>query len=106
MSGGYAGAKATVRFLMSYAADESDRAGLGIRFTAVLPTLTPETELGSRAVAAYADRAGMDVETFLKERGPVLTPKHVGDAVLGLATGAEPYRAASMLTASGLTPLP
>jgi hypothetical protein len=93
-----------VRFLMSYAADESDRAGLGIRFTAALPALTPETELGARAVAAYADRAGLDVETFLKERGPVLTPKHVGDAVLDLATGAEPYRAASMLTASGLTP--
>jgi NAD(P)-dependent dehydrogenase (short-subunit alcohol dehydrogenase family) len=105
MSGGYSGAKAMVRFLMSYAADESERAGLGIRFTAVLPTLTPETEMGARAVAAYADRAGLDVETFLKERGPVLTPKHVGDAVLGLATGAEPYRAASALTASGLTPL-
>ena len=105
-SGGYAGAKAMVRFLMSYAADESERAGLGINFPAVLPTLTPETEMGARAVAAYAARAGMDVETFLKERGPVLTPKHVGDAVLGLATGAEPYRAASMLTASGMTPLP
>ncbi|HEV3172618.1 MAG TPA: SDR family oxidoreductase [Actinocrinis sp.] len=105
MSGGYSGAKAMIRFLMSYAADESDRAGLGIRFTAVLPALTPETQLGARAVAAYANRAGVDVETFLKERGPILTPKHVGEAVLGLATGAEPYHPASMLTASGLTPL-
>jgi NAD(P)-dependent dehydrogenase (short-subunit alcohol dehydrogenase family) len=106
VSGGYAGAKAMVRFLMSYAADESERAGLGIRFTAVLPQLTPTTELGARAVAAYAARAGVDVETFLKERGPSLTPEQVGEAVLGLATASGPPPAASLLSAAGLAPLP
>ena len=49
LSGGYAGAKATIRFVASYAADESTRNGLGIRFTCVLPQLTPETGLGALA---------------------------------------------------------
>ena len=106
VSGGYAGAKATVRFVMAYAADESQRGGLGIRFTAVLPQLTPATELGERAVAAYAARAGMDVETFLKERTPLLTAERVGEAVLELATSSTPPLAASMLTAAGLRPAP
>lgn len=105
LSGGYAGAKATVRFLMEYAADESQRAGLGIRFTAVLPQLTPATGLGAHAVAAYAARAGVDVETFLKERGPSLNVEQVGEAVLDLATRAEPLPTASLLTAAGLAPL-
>ena len=61
LSGGYAGAKATVRFIASYAADESARAGLGIRFIAVLPQLTPTTDLGAAAVAAYASRAGLEL---------------------------------------------
>ena len=36
-SGGYAGAKATQRFIADYARDEARRAGLGITITAVLP---------------------------------------------------------------------
>src|SRR6185312_4428975 len=35
LSGGYAGAKATQRFLTAYAQDEAERAGLDITFTAV-----------------------------------------------------------------------
>ena len=62
LSGGYAGAKATVRFITGYAALESERAGLGIEFVSVLPGLTPSTELGAKAVAAYAERQGVDVE--------------------------------------------
>ncbi len=41
LSGGYAGAKATIRFIASYAAAESGRNALGIRFISVLPQLTP-----------------------------------------------------------------
>src|SRR5256885_2963271 len=41
LSGGYAGAKAMIRFLASYAADESRRAALRIRFATVLPQITP-----------------------------------------------------------------
>jgi NAD(P)-dependent dehydrogenase (short-subunit alcohol dehydrogenase family) len=105
LSGGYAGAKATIRFLASYAADESERAGLGIRFTAVLPQLTPATRLGAAAVAAYAARAGMDVEAFLKDRGPALTPEQAGAAITALIGDPGDDQRAYLLTAAGLRPL-
>lgn len=110
LSGGYAGAKATIRFITSYAADESQRAGLGIRFTAVLPQLTPATELGAAAVAAYSARAGMDVPTYLKDRGPALTPEQAGTAITGLIadsfiSGPGHGQRAYLLTAGGLSPL-
>ncbi len=60
LSGGYAGAKATIRFITGYAADESARDGLGIRFVSILPKLTSETDLGVGAVVAYACRYGND----------------------------------------------
>jgi NAD(P)-dependent dehydrogenase (short-subunit alcohol dehydrogenase family) len=105
LSGGYAGAKAAIRFLTSYAADESERAGLGIRFTAVLPQLTPATGLGAAAVAAYAARAGMDVEAFLKDRGPALTPEQAGAAITALIGDPGHDQRAYLLTAAGLRPL-
>ena len=40
-SGGYAGAKATQRFIAEYAQEESRRAGLDITVTAVMPRMTP-----------------------------------------------------------------
>jgi NAD(P)-dependent dehydrogenase (short-subunit alcohol dehydrogenase family) len=105
LSGGYAGAKATVRFLTAYAADESRRAGLGIRFTAVLPQLTPATGLGAAAVAAYAARAGMDVATFLESRGPALTAERAGAEITALATDDGYDKPAYLLTAAGLAPV-
>jgi NAD(P)-dependent dehydrogenase (short-subunit alcohol dehydrogenase family) len=105
LSGGYAGAKATIRFLTAYAADESERAGLGIRFTAVLPQLTPATGLGAAAVAAYAARAGMEVEAFLKDRGPALTPEQAGAAITALIGDPGHDQRAYLLTAAGLRPL-
>jgi len=105
LSGGYAGAKAAIRFLTAYAADESQRAGLGIRFTAVLPQLTPATGLGAAAVAAYAARAGMDVEAFLKDRGPALTPEQAGAAITALIGDSGHDQRAYLLTAAGLRPL-
>ncbi|OBH45057.1 short-chain dehydrogenase [Mycobacterium intracellulare] len=104
LSGGYAGAKATVRFLSGYAAGESQRAGLGIGFTAVLPRLTPATGLGAAAVAAYAERQGVDVDTFLQGAGPALTAEQVGKSVLEIAT-AGPDHDAYLLTSAGLAPL-
>src|ERR1039458_4001629 len=84
LSGGYAGAKATIRFIAAYAAAESERSGLGLRFTSVLPQLTPATDLGAAAVAGYAARQGVDVATFLDGFGPVLTPEQVGTAIADL----------------------
>lgn len=105
LSGGYAGAKAAIRFLTSYAAAESERAGLGIRFAAVLPKLTPATDLGAAAVAGYAARQGVGVDTFLDGLGPTLTPEQVAGAVLDLATGPRQDRDAFTLTPAGLVPI-
>jgi NADP-dependent 3-hydroxy acid dehydrogenase YdfG len=105
LSGGYAGAKATVRFISSYAAIESQRAGLGISFTSILPRLTPATELGAQAVAAYAERQGVDVDTFVQAAGPALTAEQVGRSVLEIAVGKHRDHDAYLLTAAGLSPL-
>jgi NAD(P)-dependent dehydrogenase (short-subunit alcohol dehydrogenase family) len=104
LSGGYAGAKATIRFVAAYAAAESQRDALGIRFTALLPALTPATELGAAAVAAYAARQGVDVATFLAGQGPVLTAEQAGQAVAELAADKSLDQDAYLLTAAGLGP--
>jgi NAD(P)-dependent dehydrogenase (short-subunit alcohol dehydrogenase family) len=105
LSGGYAGAKATIRYIMAYAAEESERSGLGISFTSVLPQLTHATDLGAAAVSAYAARAGQDIAEFIASRGPSLTPDIAGKAVLDLATGADASAGAYLLSAAGLKPL-
>ncbi|HEY2080056.1 MAG TPA: SDR family oxidoreductase [Streptosporangiaceae bacterium] len=105
LSGGYAGAKATIRFIASYAAAESGRSALGIRFTSVLPQLTPETDLGAAAVAAYAARQGVDIPAFLNGLGPALTPEQVGTAIVDIVTGPGDDRDAYLLTAAGLSPV-
>jgi NAD(P)-dependent dehydrogenase (short-subunit alcohol dehydrogenase family) len=103
LSGGYAGAKSTIRFITGYAADESERAGLGIRFISLLPKLTPATELGSGAMAAYARRDGLDVDEYLARFGPGLTGADVGKAAVDLVNSAEYAPGAYLLTPGGLT---
>jgi len=105
LSGGYAGAKAAIRFLTGYAADESERAGLGIRFISLLPRLTPATGLGSDAVAAYARRDGLDLGEYLERLGPGLTPEDVGKATVDLVTSAEHAAGPYLLSTAGLAPL-
>jgi NAD(P)-dependent dehydrogenase (short-subunit alcohol dehydrogenase family) len=105
LSGGYAGAKAAVKFIADYAAIESQRAGLGIEFVSVLPRLTGATDLGAKAVAAYADRQGVDVETFLRASGPALTAAQVGQSIVELAAGRHRDHGSYLLTAAGLTAL-
>ncbi|WP_433195891.1 SDR family oxidoreductase [Nocardia sp. CA-107356] len=84
LSGGYSGAKAMIRFLAGYAAEESRRAELGIRFATVLPQLTPATDLGAAAVEAYALRQGIDATTFAAALEPLLTPAIVGAEIARL----------------------
>jgi NAD(P)-dependent dehydrogenase (short-subunit alcohol dehydrogenase family) len=105
LSGGYAGAKATVRFITGYAALESERAGLGIEFVSVLPALTPSTDLGAAAVAAYAERQGVDVDTFIQSMRPALTAEQVGKCILEIATGERRDHSAYTLSSAGLSPL-
>jgi NADP-dependent 3-hydroxy acid dehydrogenase YdfG len=106
LSGGYAGAKAMIRFIITYAAQEADRAGLDLRFVSVLPRLTPATELGAAAVASYARRDGVGVDTYLQGFGPTLTADEVGDAVAGIAADLDRAPGAFLLTAAGLLAAP
>ena len=107
LSGGYAGAKAAIRFLTAYAAAESAREGLGIRFVSLLPQLTPATALGTMYVEAYAARQGVDVAAYTETQGPPLTPEQVGKSVTELVadnTGPSDQDA-YLLTAAGLRPI-
>ena len=106
LSGGYAGAKATVRFITAYAASESERDGLGIRFVSLLPQLTPVTRLGAAAVAGYAAREGIEVAAFTERAGPPLAAEQVGKVVLELAASDGAAPGAYLLTAAGLSPSP
>jgi NAD(P)-dependent dehydrogenase (short-subunit alcohol dehydrogenase family) len=104
LSGGYASAKAAIRYIRGYAADESKRAGLDIRFVALLPQLTPATGLGSVGVAGYAARQGVDPDTFVEGLQPILTPDQVAKAVVDIA--ADPSSAAEYLVGgAGLRPI-
>src|SRR5579862_5421127 len=105
LSGGYAGAKATVRFMTSYAAEESERATLGIRFVSMLPRLTAATDLGSVAVAAYARRDGIGVAEYVERVGPGLTPEDVGKATVDVVASASYASGAYLLTTDGLSRL-
>ncbi|WP_344669727.1 SDR family oxidoreductase [Catenulispora yoronensis] len=102
LSGGYAGAKGAMRFVASYAAQESERAGLGISFLTLMPMLTSLTGVGRVGVAGYAERQGVTVEEFLRARGPELRPEQVADAVLTMRDGRAANGTAFTLTAQGL----
>jgi len=105
LSGGYAGAKATQRFLAAYASQESKRLKLGIGISSVLPRLTPATELGRPAVIAYAAREGVSVAEYMRRMGEPVTPAIAGAAFVRLATTAEGDGGAYLLTAEGLSPV-
>lgn len=105
MSGGYAGAKATVKFISAYAGAESDRNALGIRFVSVLPKLTPATSLGSTFVDTYAEFSNLGRDTYLSQFGPTLSVDDVASAVTALLTNIDRSSAAYALTSDGLAEL-
>jgi NAD(P)-dependent dehydrogenase (short-subunit alcohol dehydrogenase family) len=105
MSGGYAGAKATVRFLSAYAGSESDRNSLELRFVSVLPQLTPATDLGLVGVEAYADRSGLTVDAFLEQLGPTLSLDQVAASIVEIARDDDYAAPAYLLAPQGLKPL-
>jgi NAD(P)-dependent dehydrogenase (short-subunit alcohol dehydrogenase family) len=106
-SGGYAGAKATQRFIASYADGESQRLGLGISVNAVLPKMTPHGEVGRSGIQAYAARNGVSEEDYIEGLGEPLTPEVAGSALVDLvATDPATTSPAYTLTAAGLGVLP
>ncbi|MCA9713321.1 MAG: SDR family oxidoreductase [Myxococcales bacterium] len=109
LSGGYAGAKQTQRFLAQYARGEAEEAGLELRVQCLLPQLNPNTALGRAGVEAYAARAGLDPETFVARRfgDTPLSPARAGQAAVELLR--DPSRAEPdefMLLGEGLRALP
>jgi NAD(P)-dependent dehydrogenase (short-subunit alcohol dehydrogenase family) len=107
LSGGYAGAKATQRFITGYAQDEARRAGLDITFSAILPRITPLGEVGRPAIEAYAARSGQSVEDYLEQMGPLVTPESAGTAMVELVQAdAATVAPAYLLTGAGLQKVP
>lgn len=106
LSGGYAGAKATQRFVTDYARRESDKANLGIAFTSIMARFAPQTGVGKPAIAAYAAEAGMSIEEFLSKQGPLITPEQAGGVVVDLVQRkAADIAPAYMLSGAGLREL-
>jgi NAD(P)-dependent dehydrogenase (short-subunit alcohol dehydrogenase family) len=106
-SGGYAGAKATQRFLAAYTQEEADRAGLDLTVTSVMPRMTPYGAVGRRGMEAYARRGGQTLEAFEQQMGELLTPEAAGAAVVGLVEDdPETLASAYVLTSAGLQPVP
>jgi NAD(P)-dependent dehydrogenase (short-subunit alcohol dehydrogenase family) len=106
LSGGYAGAKRTQWFIADYAANEAKRLGLELRFHCLFPALNPNTDLGRAAVAAYAARANLGEEEYLKRFGPTLTPAIMGQAVVDLHVQGDRWsQLAYRIGGAGLTPV-
>jgi NAD(P)-dependent dehydrogenase (short-subunit alcohol dehydrogenase family) len=105
MSGGYAGAKSTTRFISAYADAEATSRSLGLRYVAVLPQLTSATDLGAAGIAAYAQRVGLSAAAFEEQLGPILTTEHVAKTIAEVASDHSYSAKAYLLTATELTPL-
>lgn len=108
LSGGYAGAKRMQWLMAQYLQQEAQNLQLGIRFTVLVPRqISPDTDLGRAAIAAYTERLGISAEKYLERFGEPLTSRHVGEAVRALLL--EPREADSLafgLTSRGLEALP
>ncbi len=104
LSGGYAGAKATIKLISSYAGLEAQRLGADIRFVSVLPQLTPATGLGKIYTERYAVMAGMSEAQFLEGRfGGTLSTEQVGECIADLAVDDSYTRPAYLLDTTGLS---
>lgn len=106
-SGGYAGAKATQRFIAAYAQEEARRAGRDLTVTTVLPRMTPFGDVGRCGIRAYAARTGQTEDAYTQQLGKPLTPELAGAALVDLVA-AEPDTTAAeyLLTGNGLQKLP
>jgi NAD(P)-dependent dehydrogenase (short-subunit alcohol dehydrogenase family) len=105
LSGGYAGAKATITIISSYAALEARRTGSAIRFVAVLPALTPATDLGRVYTQAYAAQAGVSETQLVEGLGGLLATEQAAAGIRDLVVEDTYTAAAYLLTAQGLRPL-
>jgi NAD(P)-dependent dehydrogenase (short-subunit alcohol dehydrogenase family) len=106
-SGGYAGAKRTQLFIANYSQKESDRLGLGLRFSALAPRMMPDTELGKHAIAGYARYLGISATDFIHSLSSPPTPTDVASAALELALDADRHQGkAFIVSGKGLEAVP
>jgi NAD(P)-dependent dehydrogenase (short-subunit alcohol dehydrogenase family) len=106
LSGGYAGAKATIKFISSYAGLEAQRLGADIRFATVLPQLTSATDLGKIYTERYAAMAGISEAQFLEGRfGGTLSAEQVGESIADLAVDDSYMDPAYVVGTTGLQPV-
>lgn len=105
LSGGYAGAKATITTISRYAALEAKQIGAAIRFVAVLPQLTPATDLGRVFTRAYATQAGISETQLIDGMGGILSTERAATSVADLAVDDSYTAPAYLLAAAGLRPL-
>jgi NAD(P)-dependent dehydrogenase (short-subunit alcohol dehydrogenase family) len=107
LSGGYAGAKRTQMFLVSYLQRAADARELGIRFVALAPKqFLIGTRIGEAAAAAYGAQAGESGESYIRSWPVPLDPTGVARAILAIASGDE-HRDETLLsvTGEGLEPI-
>jgi len=105
LSGGYAAAKAGVRFISAYASQQTERAGSGLRFIAVLPQITPATRLGRQYTDLYAGQAGITPAQFLARFGGELSTEQVAKSITEIAVDDSWSMPAYLLTVHGLKAL-
>jgi NAD(P)-dependent dehydrogenase (short-subunit alcohol dehydrogenase family) len=107
ISGGYAGSKRTQLFMANYSQKESDRLGLGLRFMALAPRITPDTDIGKHAVAGYSRYLGISPADFIKSMNTPPTSADIASAVVELVADAEPSKGkAFIVSGKGLEAVP
>ena len=87
LSGGYAGAKRMLGFMVQYANQVAIQRSLGIRFQAILPMqIIGDTNLGQQAAGAYAKRKNITVESYLSAAGKPLSAQTYATHFIKLLT--------------------
>jgi hypothetical protein len=93
--------------MANYSQKESDRLGLGLRFSALAPRIMPESELGRYAVAGYSQYLGISAADFIKSMESPPTAADVAAAATEVVANAEHGRGkAFLVTGNGLQPVP
>jgi NAD(P)-dependent dehydrogenase (short-subunit alcohol dehydrogenase family) len=107
ISGGYAGSKRTQLFMANYSQKESDRLGLGLRFMALAPRITPDTDIGRHAVAGYSRYLGISAADFIASMNTPPTSSGIASAVIELAASPDQAKGkAFVVSGKGLEPIP
>jgi NAD(P)-dependent dehydrogenase (short-subunit alcohol dehydrogenase family) len=92
ISGGYAGAKRTQIFIANYSQKESDRLGLGLRFSALAPRIMPDTGIGKHATAGYSRYLGISEADFIRGMDTPPASSDAAAAVIELAKNPDQFK--------------